>query len=188
MIRRLRSLALALTILVPAVLTTNASEANAIDVRVGPDFGINIGNPAGNFGGGASVDPFFGVDGWIGIFDITETIQLNVNPGFTIYIPGNNVRMFSFDINAPFLFRVGSDVVAPYALAGFGIRSVSVKVPANPFFGGVGNRVRDTDAVFNLGGGALFLPDGLVNPFVEMKAALGSGSTFHIGAGVLFHF
>lgn len=186
MIRRLRSLALALTILVPAVLTTNASEANAIDVRVGPDFGINIGNAG--FGTGANVDPYFGVDGWIGIFDITETIQLNVNPGFTIYIPGNNVRMFSFDINAPFLFRVGSDVVAPYALAGFGIRSVSVKVPANPFFGGVGNRVRDTDAVFNLGGGALFLPDGLVNPFVEMKAALGSGSTFHIGAGVLFHF
>lgn len=174
MLNRIRSLVLALALATPVVLCVAPSNASA-QFRIGPHIGASFDD----------ADPLIGLDMWIGLVDITDSIELHLNPAFSWYFPGDHFTHFSFDANVPFLFLLsGTDIVAPYAAPGFAIHHRRWDWDDHPWRSDWHGS--ETDAAFNLIGGAMFLPQGRINPFVQFKAVLSDHSDGVFMTGVLF--
>ena len=118
-------------------------------------------------------DVDFGVGGrvWLGI---PAGIPLAAIGSFDYFFPGNDVTYWEFNANAVYSFPIPSDVVAPYAGAGFNIAHASA------------NSVGNTELGFNILGGAKFTV-GQFTPFGELRFELSGGEQFVITGGLLFN-
>ena len=163
---RNRILFTALTALLAfAFMSADADEASA-QFRVGPHVGFNID----------SDNLFIGVDGWIGIYRITDLVSIHGNPGLSYYFVDGDASLFIIDLDVQFLFEV-NDTVAPYVGPGLGVAFVSV------------GDFSDTDIEFSISGGALFLHDQRIQPFAEARLrSVADGNGFELAGGALFQF
>jgi len=161
--------------LAAAASAVPASADAAPDIRVGPH-------------GGFSFDAeraFIGVDAWFGIADITDNISLHLSPVFSYYFMPDNTTLWQLEFNVPFLFAIPNfDVLQPYAAAGLALRHFSFNVDS----AFIDVDVSDTDLGLNLIGGAMFIPEGSVNPFVQLRVNIGGESDAAIMGGVRFNF
>jgi hypothetical protein len=148
-----------------SALTVSAPRADA-QARLGPHVGYNFDIEEG----------FLGLDIWFGIVKISDRVELHGNPELSYYFV-DHYNLFSFDFNLPFLFRVRSEVVAPYVSPG-----LTVKV----FDPEVGDS--DADLGLNVVGGVLFLPDEVVEPFLQLRFIFEDDSDAELMGGVLFRF
>ena len=151
------------TAIVFTVLSARPNQADA-QFRVGPHVGYNFDIE----------ELFIGADIWVGIYRITDSISLHGNPGLSYYFV-DEITLLMFDIDVAVLFEIGA-IVEPYAGIGLGIGYVSWEGHS------------DTDLGFNLNGGALFMPDNMFQPFVELRARIEDDSAIEIAGGVLFSF
>jgi hypothetical protein len=159
--------ALALAALVGVAVFGGAQREASAQFRIGPHLGYNFDVE----------ELYIGADAWIGLFTLSETIELHGMPSFSYYVGTEFVTLFVLDLDLTLKFDV-ADMVAPYAFGGLGISFASVD----------DTDISDTEFDFNLGGGALFLPDGMLEPFTELRLRLGDSSSVELRAGLLFRF
>lgn len=139
-----------------------AASAHAERNTLGPHFGINFDVD----------DPFIGVEGRFDIANIGRSAIVQVNPTFSYYFT-DNVDLFNFSLNFPFEFKIGDSVLRPLFAPGLGIYHLSWDNDSN------------TEVTLNLLGGLLFfLPP--VEPFVQLKVAIGDDSMAELLGGILF--
>jgi hypothetical protein len=131
-----------------------------------------------------SGDFALGAEARIGVATIVGPVRLDVRPFFDYYFideeAGVDVSLFGLGADAIFAFKLSRPIVEPYALAGLSIFIASVEF--------AGESESETEVGFNLGGGARFLTDGFIQPFVELRLTLGDVDPILIGGGVLFAF
>lgn len=173
--RALRRFVFAVALVAPLALITAPREAEA-KIRVGPHVGYSTDIE----------EVFVGADLWFGLVGIGDLVQLNLNPEFSYYFLPENTSLWSIDLNAPFLFGIpGLDLLSPYVGPGLTIRHATANADAG-VFGDLS--ASDTDIGFNIVGGAIFMPDGFVNPFAGIEASLADRSDFSVLGGVLVSF
>jgi hypothetical protein len=168
---KLRTLILAAALVVPATILVGQNNAEA-QFRIGPHVGYSVD----------SETLFIGADSWIGMTSIGDRMQLHLNPAFSYYLIEGSASVISIDVNAPFMFEIPSlSFMRPYAAPGVAVRRVSVSL------GPLGS-LSDTQFGFNVIGGALFMPDSVVNPFTQLKLTIADGTDFAIMGGAMFKF
>ena len=128
------------------------------DVALGGHFGVNL--DAGH--------PMLGADLRVDIVEISDAVRLNIWGAYThVFIEdGRDVELLEVDV--PFLFRVRSDVVTPYAAPGLGI-SIS----------------GETNLKLNLIGGCLFHIGERFEPFAQLAIRLIDGTYVDLIGGLL---
>lgn len=132
--------------------------AHAERATIGPHLGIN-------FDGDALL---LGVESRIDLGNAGRSVIVQLNPSFSYYF-FDNVDIFNFSLNVPFEFVIQDSVLRPFAAPGLGL-----------FFG-----EGDSELKLNLIGGLLFHLD-VVEPFVQIRAAVIDGSTVDLMGGALF--
>ena len=160
MSRRLSLLAAVVTVIV--VLCGPTRDASA-QFRFGPHPGLDFDTEQG----------FGGVDVWFGLYWFSDDVSLHANLG-TSYFFIEKVTLIRFDVNFPFLFDLGTDIVQPYAAPGLMISYKSWTGESS------------WDVAANAIGGALFLTDGMVQPFVQFRLTIEEKIGAAIMGGVLF--
>jgi hypothetical protein len=139
------------------LLLAPAATAHAERNTLGPHFGYNF-----------DVDePLIGVEGRFDVANLGSSVIVQLNPSFSYYFTHNS--LFNISFNVPFEFQISGSVVRPFAAPGLAIFHWS----------------GDTDVKLNLIGGVLFHLD-VVEPFVELRLAVGDGDTADLLGGVLF--
>lgn len=133
------------------------AERNTLGLHAGVNFDVD--------------DPFLGVEGRFDVGSIGKSAIVQLNPSFSYYFT-DGFDLFNFSFNVPFEFPISGSVLRPFAAPGLGIWHVS-------------NGGSDTDLTLNLLGGLLFHLD-VVEPFVQLKIAIGDGSSAELMGGILF--
>lgn len=128
------------------------------DVALGGHFGVNL--DAGH--------PMLGADLRVDIVEISENVRLDIWGAYThVFIEdGRDVELLEVDV--PFLFRVRTDVVTPYAAPGLGI-SIS----------------GETNLKLNLIGGCLFHIGDRFEPFAQLAIRMIDGTYVDLIGGLL---
>lgn len=163
-----RTIGLALAV----VLSIGATgAAQAAPNAVGPRFSIGLDD---------ATDFALGVEGRFGVVQLAPSVRIDVRP-FLDYLfvddGGFDITVLAFGVDALFAISVGNPMIEPYAIAGLSILYVSFEDDS------------DTEAGFNIGGGAKFLTAGTIQPFVELRATIGDNfDPLYITGGVLFIF
>lgn len=161
--------ALALGGIAALALTTHAADASA-QLRVGPQAGMNLDSDFA----------LVGVDAWLGLTNVADGVQLHFSPGVAYYLDDfESATLMAMNLDLNFLYEL-SDMVRPYGILGLGINYVSVEI--------LGERQSDTDMGLNLGAGALFLSEGEVQPFAELRIGLHDDTFAEVVAGALWRF
>lgn len=139
-----------------------AIPAHAERNTLGPHLGVNFDVD----------DAFLGLEGRFDVGNLGRSAIVQLNPSFSYYfIEGGD--LFNFSFNVPFEFQIDGSVLRPMVAPGLGIWHWS------------GNDHSDTDLSLNLIAGLLFAL-GVVEPFVQLKIAIGDGSSAELMGGVLF--
>jgi hypothetical protein len=156
MLRTLSCLAAVSAVLLLVPAATAHAERNTL----GPHFGFNFD----------ADEPLIGAEGRFDVANLGSSCILQLNPSFSYYFTHNS--LFNISFNVPFEFQIGGSMVRPFAAPGLAIFHWS----------GPGD---STDVKLNLIGGVLFHLD-VVEPFVELRLAVGGGDTADLLGGVLF--
>jgi len=131
-------------------------------ISLGPHVGMNFDR----------TDAFLGIESRIDLAQLGTMAILQLNPSASYYF-ADDVDLLNFSLNLPFEFVIRDSVLRPLAGAGIGMYYLDY---------GPGT---DTDFALNLLGGFAFdLRD--VEPFVQLRAAIGDGSVAELMAGILF--
>ena len=163
MIRKIGMFTIAMA-MVFAFFCARPDEASA-QFRVGPHVGYNFDAEVA----------FVGADAWFGIFKLSDMIQIHANLGASYYfLDVDDVTLVRFDLNVPLLFDVGSPAVKPYVAPGLAVGWAST------------DNDSETDVGLNLIGGALFLTDGMFQPFVQFRVTISESTEFDAMGGVMF--
>jgi hypothetical protein len=162
-------LVLALTLGAFAAMSTEAEDASA-QIRVGAHGGYNFDVEEG----------LVGADLWVGIFSLSEAIQIHGNASFHWYFADEGLNLWGLDLNVPVLFKLGTDIVRPYAGIGLAIFHAASDNDTIEF--------SDTTFAFNILGGAMFLADGRFNPYVQFRYYIADNSGGELIGGVMFKF
>lgn len=141
-----------------AVATPAQAERNTL----GPHLGVNFDYD----------DPFIGVEGRIDLTRLKPNIILQLNPSFSFYFLEGSADLFNISVNVPFEFRV-NETVRPFLAPGIGIWHWEWE--------GDG----DTELMLNLIAGVLFIVPP-VEPFVQLRVAIGDSSFAELMGGILF--
>jgi hypothetical protein len=151
---------LSAVVLACAVPTPARAERNTL----GPHLGVNFDYD----------DPFIGVEGRIDLTRLNPNLILQLNPSFSLYFLDGPASLFNISVNVPFEFRV-NETVRPFLAPGLGIWHWDWDD---------GDR-DDTEVMLNLIVGLLFvLPP--VEPFVQLRVAVGDTSFAELMGGILF--
>lgn len=128
------------------------------DVALGGHFGVNLDEG----------HPMLGADVRVDLVDISSRVRLDLWGAYThVFIEEwRDVNMLEVDL--PFLFRVNTDVVTPYAAPGLGLS-----------FSG------DTSLKLNLIGGCLFHVGSRFEPFAQIAVRLINGTYVDLIGGLL---
>lgn len=137
--------------------------AHAERNTIGPHLGVNLDID----------DPFIGVEGRIDMTTLSHDVIVQLNPSFSFYFIDGAGGLFNLSVNVPFEFRIHDSILRPFVAPGLGLWHWSY-----------GNR-SDTDLTLNILGGLLF-DLAPVEPFVQLRVALGDGSFAELMGGVLF--
>ena len=144
------------------VLAPMAGTAHAERNTLGPHFGINFD----------SDDPLLGGEGRFDVANLGSSAILQLNPSLSMYID-HGIHLWNFSFNVPFEFRINDSSVRPFFAPGLAVF----------FWSGPGND--HTDLKLNLIGGILFHLDA-VEPFVQVRLAVGGGEVADLMGGILF--
>jgi hypothetical protein len=155
----MRSLAYALVLLLATLGSVGVAHAER--ATIGPHLGFNL-----DFD-----DPFLGVESRIDLTNVGSSVILQLNPSFSYYFV-DNVDLFNFCVNMPFEFVIGGSKLRPFAAPGFGLLHWS-------------NGGSHTDAALMLLAGLLFRL-GAVDPYVQLRVAIGDDTLADLMGGVLF--
>lgn len=139
-----------------------AIPARAERNTLGPHLGVNFDVD----------DAFLGIEGRFDVGDIGRSAIVQLNPSFSYYFTEGG-DLFNFSFNVPFEFRIDGSVLRPMLAPGLGVWHWS------------GNNNSDTDLTLNLIAGLLFALD-VVDPFVQLRVAIGDGSSAELMGGILF--
>src|SRR5262249_9129474 len=123
-------------------------------------------------------DVGIGLELRLDLAQLAPSVRLDLRPAFDWIFVGHDITFFMIGADPLFAFNVRPPTVEPYAIAGLGIFHASY---SNCFGCETYTRVG-----LNLGGGARFLLDGKVQPFVELRASIRDGSFVLLTGGVLF--
>lgn len=175
MIEGMRTVRLVATLGCLALLSTAAparvQAQEKLRSSIGPHLGVNFDGD----------DFYLGLQGRVGVYEITPTVLLDLYPSASYYFVGNRgpydwtLLNFSFDV--PFEFVIENSVLRPYAAPGLGIWYASFDTP-------VGSD-SNIDLSLNLVGGLLFALGG-VEPFFELRILIDGGASAELRGGVLF--
>ena len=168
MVRR-SVLVIAASLLLFSIFSANAKEASA-QFRIGPHVGYSFD----------AEELFLGAEGWIGIYQISEMIELHGNFSVSYYFVEGDATLMQFAFHVPFLFDINSDLIKPFVGPGIGIYYAHVEIEA------LGISDSDTDAAFNIVGGALFLHDQVIQPFAQLRLSIDEDTNFELMGGVMF--
>lgn len=157
---RLASLVIACALACTAL--GSSSPAQAERNTLGPHFGVNFDID----------DPFLGIEGRFDVADIDRAAIVQLNPSFSLYLD-DGINLLNFSFNVPFEFVIAGSVVRPMAAPGLAVLHFSR------------GRGSNTELALNLIGGVLFALDA-VEPFVQLRIAIGDGSMAELMGGVLF--
>jgi hypothetical protein len=147
-------------VLACAVTTPARAERNTL----GPHLGVNFDYD----------DPFIGIEGRVDLTRLNPNLILQLNPSFSIYFLDGSADLFNISVNVPFEFRV-NETLRPFLAPGLGIWHWDWDD---------GDR-DDTEVMLNLIVGILFvLPP--VEPFFQLRVAIGDASFAELMGGVLF--
>jgi hypothetical protein len=142
-----------------AVATPAQAERNTL----GPHLGVNFDYD----------DPFIGVEGRIDLTRLNPNLILQLNPSFSFYFLDGPADLFNISVNVPFEFRA-NETIRPFFAPGIGIWHWD-------WDGDDG----DTELMLNLIAGVLFIVPP-VEPFVQLRVAVGDSSFAELMGGVLF--
>jgi hypothetical protein len=156
----LRTLACLAAVTAGLLWVAPAATAHAERNTLGPHFGWNFD----------ADDPLIGIEGRFDVANLGSSAILQLNPSFSYYFTHSHT--FNLSFNVPFEFLISGSVVRPFAAPGLAIFHWS----------GGGDT---TDVKLNLIGGVLFHLES-VEPFVEIRLAVGDGDTADLIGGVLF--
>jgi hypothetical protein len=143
------------------VLLLPARGARAERNTLGPHVGLNFDVD----------DLFLGLEGRFDVATIDQSVIVQLNPSFSLYFT-HDVNLFNFSFNVPFEFQIHDSVLRPFAAPGLALYHAT-------------GRGSNTDAKLNLIGGLLFHLQAL-EPFVQLRIAVGGGSTAELMGGLLF--
>ena len=132
--------------------------ARAERATIGPHLGINFDADRLLLGGESRID----------LGNAGPNVIVQLNPSLSYYFREHE-HVFNLSLNVPFEFVVQGSVLRPFAAPGLAL-----------FFGD-----RDAHLRLNLIGGLLFHLE-VVEPFVEIRAAVIDGSTVDLIGGALF--
>ena len=152
-----RGLAVSTCLAVLATGSPVAAQDAGLRSSIGPHLGLNFD----------AEDAYLGLQGRVGVVEITPTVLLQLYPNASYYFtgdPGPTVINFSFDV--PFEFVIRNSVLRPYAAPGLGIWYLHWDTRVGDDTG--------LDLTLNLLGGLLFALQG-VEPFVELRLIVGGG-------------
>jgi hypothetical protein len=150
-------------LMVLALTSVPAAAAQAERNTLGLHLGINFEGD----------DPLFlGPEGRFDVATISQRVIVQLNPSMSYYFV-DNVTLLNFSFNVPFEFVLENTVVRPMVGPGLGLYFAD-------WDGG-----SDTDLNLNILGGVLFHFEA-VDPFVQLRLAIGDGSTVELMGGVLF--
>jgi hypothetical protein len=144
------------------LLLLPVSSAHAERNTLGPHLGFNFDMD----------DLFLGVEGRFDVANIDQSVIVQLNPSFSLYFT-HNVNLFNFAFNVPFEFQIHDSVLRPFAAPGIGIYTAT-------------GRGSGTDVKLNLIGGLLFHLQAPLEPYVQLRLAVGGGATAELMAGLLF--
>lgn len=139
------------------LLAASPSGARA-DVALGGHFGVNL--DAGH--------PMLGADVRADLVDISSRVRLDIWGAYTHVFIEDWRDVNILEVDFPFLFRVNTDVVTPYAAPGLGIS-----------FSG------DTTLKLNMIGGVLFHVGSRFEPFAQIAIRVINGTYVDLIGGLL---
>lgn len=170
-VMRTSSLCAALAAIALVASAAPAEAQEKLRSSIGPHLGVNFDGD----------DFYLGLQGRVGVAEITPTVLLQLYPSASYYFVGDRgpydftVLNFSFDV--PFEFVIDNSVLRPYAAPGLGIWYAHFDTP-------VGSD-SDIDLSLNLLGGLLFAL-GNVEPFFELRIIIDHGADAELRGGVVF--
>jgi hypothetical protein len=139
-------------------VVASPSQARA-DVALGGHFGVNL--DAGH--------PMLGADIRADLVDISSRVRLDIWGAYTHVFIEDWRDVNILEVDFPFLFRVNTDVVTPYAAPGLGIS-----------FSG-----DDTTLKLNMIGGVLFHVGSRFEPFAQIAIRVINGTYVDLIGGLL---
>ena len=157
----MRTISLLISATALSLLLLPATGAQAERNTLGPHLGFNFDADR----------PFVGAEGRFDVAAIGQNVNVQLNPSASIYFV-HNVNLFDFSFNVPFEFKIQDSVLRPFAAPGLG------------FFAWTGGR-GGVDVKLNLIGGLLFHLQAL-EPFIQLRLAIGGGATAELMGGLLF--
>lgn len=134
---------------------------------IGPHLGVNFDGD----------DVYLGLQGRVGVAEITSSVLLQLYPSASYYFTDNNVTVLNFSFDVPFEFVIENSMLRPYAAPGLGIWYVHWDTPVRSN--------SDIDLSLNLLGGLLFAL-GSVEPFFELRIIIDHGADAELRGGVVF--
>lgn len=129
------------------------------DVAVGGHFGVNL--DAGH--------PMLGGDVRVDVAEISPRVRLDVWGAYTHVFLEDQPDVNMLEVDVPFLFRVNTDVVTPYAAPGLGLS----------FYAG------DPTLKLNIIGGCLFHVGERFEPFAQLAIRMIDGTYVDLIGGLL---
>jgi hypothetical protein len=154
-----RPLALIVAAAAATLLSAAAPAPCRAEVALGGHFGLNLD----------AWHPMIGADVRVDVIDISDRVRLDLWGAYShVFIRHHEYDVDLIEFDAPFLFRVNTDVVTPYAAPGFGLS----------FSNG-------TTLKLNLIGGCLFHVSERLEPFAQLAIRMINGTYVDLIGGLL---